>query len=235
MKLHFHNDEYVTPPGSLSQLLSHPYYGGRKSLEISIFNDHRYAFFFWNKWTQKLMNEDSINYPPSLVTLYWHQDLVYPTDGEKEWLKELNLSSNKDVSLYTWANLRGLNDTHIMSAAYLNIIGDIYVHCRQGSFEGDWEDEFITDRYGNVHTIKKFKQYQNLGKCLLNSEELCGLISSGMGRQATSGEVFVFLNRSGTHMKLIHWEKGGFVLYYKRLESGTFLAPRKKKPRVVLE
>lgn len=67
--------------------------------------------------------------------------------------------------------MRGLNDTHIMSVAYLNIIGDIYVHCRQGSFEGDWEDEFITDSYWNVHTIKKFKQYQNLGKCLLNSEE----------------------------------------------------------------
>lgn len=54
---------------------------------------------------------------------------------------------------------------------------------------------------------------------------LCGLISSGMQRQATSGEEFVFLNRSRAHMKLLHWEKGGFVLYYKRLESGTFVAP----------
>jgi len=68
MKLHFRNDEYATPPGSLSQLLSHPYYRERKSIEIAIFNDHRYAFFFWNKWTQKLMNDGSINYPPSLVT-----------------------------------------------------------------------------------------------------------------------------------------------------------------------
>lgn len=54
---------------------------------------------------------------------------------------------------------------------------------------------------------------------------LCGIISSGMQRKATSGEVFVFLNRSRTHMKLLHWEKGGFVLYYKRLESGTFMPP----------
>lgn len=46
-----------------------------------------------------------------------------------------------------------------------------------------------------------------------------------MHRQATNGEVFVFLNRSRTHMKLLHWEKGGFVLYYKRLESGTFVPP----------
>lgn len=49
MKLNFRNDKYVTPPGSLSQLLSHPYHGDRKIIEIEIFNDHRYAFFFWNK------------------------------------------------------------------------------------------------------------------------------------------------------------------------------------------
>lgn len=57
---------------------------------------------------------------------------------------------------------------------------------------------------------------------------LCGLVSSGMQR-IPSGEVFVFLNRSGTHIKLLHWENGGFVLYYKRLEQGTFLAPKGKE------
>lgn len=54
---------------------------------------------------------------------------------------------------------------------------------------------------------------------------LCGLISSELGRNATSGEVFVFLNKRRTHMKLLHWQNGGFVLYYKRLEKGTFTAP----------
>ena len=57
---------------------------------------------------------------------------------------------------------------------------------------------------------------------------LCGLVSSGMQRSPTSGEVFVFLNRSRTHIKLLHWESGGFVLYYKRLEQGTFLASKDK-------
>ena len=51
---------------------------------------------------------------------------------------------------------------------------------------------------------------------------LCGLVITVMGRQPTSGEVFVFLNRNRTHIKLLHWEHGGFVLYYKRLERGTF-------------
>ncbi|QNL49822.1 IS66 family insertion sequence element accessory protein TnpB [Olivibacter sp. SDN3] len=44
-----------------------------------------------------------------------------------------------------------------------------------------------------------------------------------------SGEVFVFLNRSRTHIKLLHWEYGGFVLYYKRLEQGTFGISELKK------
>lgn len=57
---------------------------------------------------------------------------------------------------------------------------------------------------------------------------LCGLVSSGMRLSPTSGEVFVFLNRSRTHIKLLHWENGGFVLYYKRLEQGTFFAPKGK-------
>lgn len=54
---------------------------------------------------------------------------------------------------------------------------------------------------------------------------LCGLVSTELGRNATSGEVFVFLNRKRTHMKLLHWQSGGFVLYYKRLEKGTFTIP----------
>ncbi len=36
----------------------------------------------------------------------------------------------------------------------------------------------------------------------------------------TNGDVYVFLNKSRTTMKLLHWERGGFVIYYKRMESG---------------
>ena len=54
---------------------------------------------------------------------------------------------------------------------------------------------------------------------------LSGLVRSELGRDPTSGEVFVFLNRRRTLLKLLHWEAGGFVLYYKRLEEGTFTLP----------
>ena len=57
---------------------------------------------------------------------------------------------------------------------------------------------------------------------------LCGLVRSGMKRDPTSGDVFVFINRRRTHIKLLVWDRSGFVLYYKRLEKGTFEMPEAK-------
>lgn len=54
---------------------------------------------------------------------------------------------------------------------------------------------------------------------------LCGLVTDKLGRNPQNGEVFVFVNKRRDKMKLLHWEAGGFVLYYKRLEQGTFLPP----------
>jgi hypothetical protein len=46
-----------------------------------------------------------------------------------------------------------------------------------------------------------------------------------MGRDPLSGEVYIFMNRSRTTLKLLHWERGGLVLYHKRLERGRFTLP----------
>lgn len=54
---------------------------------------------------------------------------------------------------------------------------------------------------------------------------LMGLVTNELGRNPLSGEVFIFINRTRNSMKLLHWEHGGFVLYYKRLEQGTFTQP----------
>ena len=54
---------------------------------------------------------------------------------------------------------------------------------------------------------------------------LCGLVSDQLKRSPFSGEVFLFINRRRDKLKLLKWEPGGFVLYYKRLEEGTFELP----------
>lgn len=54
---------------------------------------------------------------------------------------------------------------------------------------------------------------------------LSGLVLSAMEGDPLSGDVFVFVNRSRNRMKLLVWDRSGFVLWYKRLESGTFELP----------
>ena len=63
---------------------------------------------------------------------------------------------------------------------------------------------------------------------------LSGLVRNELGRDPASGEVFVFLNRRRTLIKLLHWEAGGYVLYYKRLEQGTFTPPPLSEDRSVI-
>ena len=55
---------------------------------------------------------------------------------------------------------------------------------------------------------------------------LCGLVHRELGRRPVTGEVYIFINKARDKIKLLHWEPGGFVLYYKRLERGTFELPR---------
>jgi transposase len=57
---------------------------------------------------------------------------------------------------------------------------------------------------------------------------LCGLISGRLGQSPMSGDVFIFINKPRNRIKLLRWETGGFVLFYKRLESGTFELPASK-------
>jgi transposase len=56
-------------------------------------------------------------------------------------------------------------------------------------------------------------------------DSLQGLVTEGMGRDPLSGEVFLFVNRGRNSLKLLHWERGGMVLYHKRLEKGRFALP----------
>jgi len=40
-----------------------------------------------------------------------------------------------------------------------------------------------------------------------------------------TGDVFIFINRRRTHIKLLQWEGDGYGMYCKRLEEGTFEMP----------
>lgn len=48
---------------------------------------------------------------------------------------------------------------------------------------------------------------------------------SARGHDVFSGHLFVFQSRRGNRVKILTWDHGGFVLYYKRLEQGRFRLP----------
>jgi transposase len=54
---------------------------------------------------------------------------------------------------------------------------------------------------------------------------LCALIRSQFRLDPYSGQVFVFVGRRRDRVKLLFWDRGGFVLYYKRLARGRFCMP----------
>lgn len=56
-------------------------------------------------------------------------------------------------------------------------------------------------------------------------DSLCGIVQSELSKSPTNGSVYIFVNRLHNKLKLLHWRTGGFVLYYKRLERGTFELP----------
>lgn len=64
---------------------------------------------------------------------------------------------------------------------------------------------------------------------------LCGLISGRLGQNPRSGDVFIFINKQRNRSKLLRWEPGGFVLFYKRLEQGTFEVPHTENPSLSVE
>lgn len=57
-------------------------------------------------------------------------------------------------------------------------------------------------------------------------DTLSGVVRSQMKRDPLSGEVFIFINKNRNTIKLLHWEKGGLVLYHKRLERGCVELPK---------
>lgn len=54
---------------------------------------------------------------------------------------------------------------------------------------------------------------------------LCGIVRNELNKGIKNGSVFIFINRKRTHIKLLHWEHGGLVIYHKRLEKGRFEVP----------
>lgn len=55
---------------------------------------------------------------------------------------------------------------------------------------------------------------------------LAALVAEQLGQDPLSGHLFIFSSRRRDRVKLLYFERGGLAIWYKRLEQGTFAAPR---------
>jgi len=53
---------------------------------------------------------------------------------------------------------------------------------------------------------------------------LYALTRHELGQDPMTGQLFVFINRRATQMKVLYWDRTGFCLWAKRLEQGRFLS-----------
>lgn len=60
----------------------------------------------------------------------------------------------------------------------------------------------------------------------LGFDRLAELASHVTGQNPLSGHLFLFRSRRGDRLKMLYFDKDGYVLWYKRLEEGTFKLPR---------
>ena len=77
----------------------------------------------------------------------------------------------------------------------------------------------------HLSTTVRYYLYRSAADMRKGFDSLAGIVSSQMQCNACSGDIFIFLNRNRTHLKLLLWEGDGFSLYYKRLEQGTYELP----------
>ena len=54
---------------------------------------------------------------------------------------------------------------------------------------------------------------------------LVALVENVLGEDPLAGALYVFLNRRGTILKAVCWDRTGYALFAKRLEHGRFTVP----------
>ena len=74
-------------------------------------------------------------------------------------------------------------------------------------------------RPSGIHRIFLYDQCVVMRKSF---EGLSRLIEASHPGNLLTGALFLFLNRRRNLIKILHWDGDGFVIWYKRLEQGTF-------------
>ena len=64
---------------------------------------------------------------------------------------------------------------------------------------------------------------------------LSALVEGSFGLDARNGDLFIFLNRRATQVRILFWERDGYCILMKRLEEGTFRRVKTAQGKDVVE
>lgn len=74
----------------------------------------------------------------------------------------------------------------------------------------------------NLTTSSKIYVYTSVTDMRKGVHGLSGIVRSEFAADPTDGSLFVFVNRRRDRLKILYFDGGGFWLYYRLLEAGTF-------------
>jgi transposase len=60
------------------------------------------------------------------------------------------------------------------------------------------------------------------------------LVANHLELNPTSGQLFLFRDKSGKKIKMLWWDRNGFWLFYKRLEKGKLIFPTSSEMAMAL-
>ena len=233
-KFKFTNPFYCDPPGVYREILAHPIYQETKAIEQATFKEHRFAFYYWYKWWKNLNKETNILHLPTLISIDYHRDLAGPSEREKKELLEIESYNDSELAMFCWSRMNTQNDGHILSAAFLNIIGDIILLKSQSSFDDEKELSWI-DNYGNKHFIYEFEDVDHFESFIMQYKtekiffdiDLDYFISKPGNYMYSEGyivmsekEISTIINPSRLYMKKIYEYIEGFTIATEQKHCG---------------
>lgn len=78
-----------------------------------------------------------------------------------------------------------------------------------------------------IHLPASVRVYLCLSPCDMRKsfDGLHALVRDHLGEDAFAGHLYVFANRRKDRLKILYWDRDGFAVWSKRLESGTYAIP----------
>jgi len=78
--------------------------------------------------------------------------------------------------------------------------------------------------YG-IHTATRYLLYHRWTDVRKSFDGLSGIVTNELKMPLQLGDVFIFVNRRGSHIKLLLKEADGMTMLYRRLHKGRFQLP----------